>query len=207
MRIRIRYCGDRGFCLHEVAEKDKRPSPTVSWLTRKQSRRQKSAVHEKRQGKAVKKSSTVVTVFKCDRFCRRLPNMSNASRDESGETNYLHSHNRKDDSGDDSAGETSYLTNNGKGPDPDDRRTASGGGAAGSNIGGSSSSTAGQGASSSTSGEGASRTDLGGPATAAPEPVPAWIAVLGNFLGQLIATKLDQALEGRIPAALPQPPK
>ena len=30
MRIRIRYCGDRGFCLHEVAEKGKRPSPTVS---------------------------------------------------------------------------------------------------------------------------------------------------------------------------------
>ena len=73
MRIRIRYGGDRGFCLHEVAEKDKRPSPTVSWLIRKQSRRQKSAVHEKRQGKAVKKSSTVVTVFKCDRFSAHPP--------------------------------------------------------------------------------------------------------------------------------------
>ena len=134
--------------------------------------------------------------------------MSNASRDESGETNYLHSsHNRKDDSGDDSAGEKSYLTNNGKGPDPDDRRTAAGGGVAGSNIGGSSSSASGEGASSSTSGGGASHTDLGSPATAAAEPVPAWIAVLGNFLGQLIATKLDQALEGRIPAALPQPSK
>ena len=36
-------------------------------------------------------------------------------------------------------------------------------------------------------------------------PNPAWIAVLGNFLGQLISTKLDQALEGRIPVALPQP--
>ena len=57
-----------GVSVHEVAEKDKRPSPTVSWLTRKQSRRQKLVVHEKRQGKAVKKSSTVVTVFKCDRF-------------------------------------------------------------------------------------------------------------------------------------------
>ena len=29
---------------------------------------EKSAVHEKRQGKAVKRSSTAVTVFKCDRF-------------------------------------------------------------------------------------------------------------------------------------------
>ena len=124
--------------------------------------------------------------------------MSHATRDESGETNYLHNNNKKDDSGDDSAGETSYLTNNGKGPDPDARRTATGGGAAGSNIGGSS---------STTSGEGASRPDLGGPTAAAAEPVPAWIAVLGNFLGQLIATKLDQALEGRIPAALPQPSK
>ena len=122
--------------------------------------------------------------------------MSNATGDESGETNYFHNNNRKDDSGDDSAGETSYLTNNGKGPDPDDRRPAAEGGAAGSNIGGSS---------STTSEGGASRPDLEGPATAAAEPVPAWIAVLGNFLGQLISTKLNQALEGRIPAALPQP--
>ena len=174
-------------------------------LARKQSRRQKLAVHEQRQEKAVKRSSTVVAVFKCDRFFRldssgprRLPNMSNATRDEPGETNYLHNNNRKDYSGDDSAGETSYLTNNGKGPDPDDRRTAAGGGTAGSNIGGSS---------STTSGEGASRPDLGGPATAVAEPVPAWIAVRGNFLGQLISTKLYQALEGRIPAALPQPSK
>ena len=30
-RIIIRYCGDRGFCLHEVAGKSTRPSPTVSW--------------------------------------------------------------------------------------------------------------------------------------------------------------------------------
>ena len=37
-------------------------------LTRKQSRRQKSAVHEQRQEKAEKRSSTVVAVFKCDRF-------------------------------------------------------------------------------------------------------------------------------------------
>ena len=124
--------------------------------------------------------------------------MSNATRDESGQTNYRQNNNRNDDSGNDSAGETSYLTNNGKGPDSDDRRTAAGGGAAGSNVGGSS---------STTPGEGASRPDLGGPATAAAEPVPAWIAVLGNFLGQLMYTKLDQALEGRIPAALPQPSK
>ena len=122
--------------------------------------------------------------------------MSNATGDESGETNYFHNNSRKDDSGDDSAGETSYLTSNSKGPDPDDRRPAAGGGAAGSNIGGSS---------FTTSGGGASRPDLGGPATAAAEPVPAWIAVLGIFLGQLISTKLDQALEGRISAALPQP--
>ena len=37
-------------------------------LTRKQSRRQKSAVHERRQEKAVKRSSTVVAVFKWDLF-------------------------------------------------------------------------------------------------------------------------------------------
>ena len=37
-------------------------------LARKQNRRQKSAVHEQRQKKAVKRSSTVVAVFKCDRF-------------------------------------------------------------------------------------------------------------------------------------------
>ena len=37
-------------------------------LARKQSRRQKSAVHEQRQEKAVKRSSTVVAVFKCDRL-------------------------------------------------------------------------------------------------------------------------------------------
>ena len=122
--------------------------------------------------------------------------MSDATGDESGETNYLHNNNRKDDRGDDSAGETSYLTNNGKGPDPDDRRPAAGGGAAGSNIGG---------FSITTSGGGASGPDLGGPATATTAPVPAWIYVLGNFLGQRISTKLDQALEGRIPAALPQP--
>ena len=127
---------------------------------------------------------------------RRLPNISNATGDESGETDYLHNNNRKDDSGDDSAGETSYLTNNGKGPYPDDRRPAAGGSAAGNNIGDSS---------ISTSGGGASGSDLGGPATAAAAPVHAWIAVLGNFLGQLISTKLDQAFEGRIPAALPQP--
>ena len=124
--------------------------------------------------------------------------MPNATRDESEETNNLHNNNRKDDSGDDSAGETTYPINNGKGPDPDECHTAAGGGAAGSNIGGSS---------STTSGEGASRPDFGGPAAAAAEPVPAWIDVLGSFLGQLIATKLDQALEGRIPAALPQPTK
>ena len=169
-------------------------------LARKQSRRQKSAVHEQRQEKAVKRSSTVVALVKCDRFFgslgpRRLPNMSNTTEDESGETNYLYNNNRKDDSGDDSAGETSYLTNNGKGSDPDDRRPAAGGGVAGSNIGGSS---------ITTSGGGASSPDLGDPATAAAAPVPAWIAVLGNFLGQLISAKLDQALKGRIPAALPQ---
>ena len=122
--------------------------------------------------------------------------MSNATGDESGEANYLHNNNRKHDSEDDSAGETSYLTNNGTGPDSDDRRPAAGGGAAGSNIGCSS---------ITTSGGGASGPDVGGPATAAAAPVPAWIAVLGNFLGQLISTKLDQALKGRIPATLPQP--
>ena len=37
-------------------------------LARKQSRRQKPAVHEQRQEKAVKRSSTVVAVFKCDRL-------------------------------------------------------------------------------------------------------------------------------------------
>ena len=120
-------------------------------MARKQSRRQKSAVHQQRQEKAVKRSSTVVAVFKCDRFGspgpRRLPNMSKATGDESGETNYPHNNNRKDDSGDDSAGETSYLTNNGNGPDPDDRCPAAGGGAAGSNIGGSSITTSGRGAS------------------------------------------------------------
>ena len=121
--------------------------------------------------------------------------MSNATGDESGETTYLHNNNGKDNSEDDSAGETSYLTNNSKGPDPYDRRPAAGGGAAGSNIGGSS---------ITTSGGGAIGPDLGGPATAAPAPVPAWIAVLENFLGQVISTKLDQVLEGRIPAALPQ---
>ena len=122
--------------------------------------------------------------------------MSNATGDESGGTNYLHNNNRKDDSGDDLAGETSYLINNGKGPDPNDRRPAVGGRAAGSSIGSSS---------ITTSGGGASGPDLRGPATAAAAPVPAWIAVLGNFLGQLISTKLDQALEGLISAAPPQP--
>ena len=39
-----------------------------SQLARKQSRRQQSAVHEQRQEKAVKRNSTVVAVFKCDRF-------------------------------------------------------------------------------------------------------------------------------------------
>ena len=141
-------------------------------LARNQSRRQKSAVHEQRQEKAVKRSRTVVAVFKCDRFCspgpRRLPNMSNATGDESGETNYLHN-NRKGDSGDDSAGETSYLTSNRKRPDPDDRGPAAGGGVAGSNIGGSS---------ITTSGGGACRPDLGAPATAArsrcPRGLPCW---------------------------------
>ena len=37
-------------------------------LARKQSRRQKSAVHEQRQEKALKRSRTVVAVFKYDRF-------------------------------------------------------------------------------------------------------------------------------------------
>ena len=122
--------------------------------------------------------------------------MSYAKGDDSGKTIYLHNNNGKDDNGDDSAGETSYLTNNGKGPNSDDRRPAAGGGAAGSNTGGSS---------ITTSGGGSSGPDLGEPATAAAEPVPAWIAVLENSLGQLISTKLDQALEGRIPAAQPQP--
>ena len=122
--------------------------------------------------------------------------MSNDTGDESGGTTYLHNNNGKDDNGDDSAGETSYFTNNGKGPDTYDRLPAAGGGAAGSNIGGSS---------ITTSGGGVSGSDLRGPATAAVAPVPAWIAVLGNFLRQLIFTKLDQALEGRIQAALPQP--
>ena len=177
-RIRIRYCGDRGFVYTRGGWKGHAAFPHRQ-LARKQSRRQKSAVHEQTQEKAVKRSSTVVAVFKCDRFFflslgpRRLPNMSNATGDEPGETNYLHN-NRKDDGGDDSAGETSYLLNNGKGPDPDDRRPAAGGGVAESNIGGSSITTFG--------GE-ASGPDLGGPATAAAAPVPAWIAVLGNFLG------------------------
>ena len=99
--------------------------------------------------------------------------MSNAKGDDSGETIYLHN-NGKDDNGDDSAGETSYLTNNGKGPNPNDRRPAAGGGTAGSNTGGSS---------ITTSEGGSSGPDLGGPMTAAAAPVPAWIAVLGNFLG------------------------
>ena len=44
-------------------------------LARKQSRRQKSAVHEQRQEKAVKRSSTttVVAVFKCYRFSAHPP--------------------------------------------------------------------------------------------------------------------------------------
>ena len=42
-------------------------------LARKQSRRQKSAVHEQRQEKAVKRCSTVVAVFKCDRFPAHPP--------------------------------------------------------------------------------------------------------------------------------------
>ena len=122
--------------------------------------------------------------------------MSNDTGDESEGTTYLHNNNGKDDNGDDSAGETSYFTNNGKGPDTYDRLPAAGGGATGSNIGGSN---------ITTSGGGVSGSDLRGPATAAVAPVPAWIAVLGNFLRQLSFTKLDQALEGRIQAALPQP--
>ena len=47
----------------------------------------------------------------------------------------MRSNNGKDDNGDDSAGETSYFINNGKRLDPNDRRPAAGGGAAGSNIG------------------------------------------------------------------------
>ena len=122
--------------------------------------------------------------------------MSNANGDDLGETIYLHNNNGKDDNGDDSAEETSYLTNNGKGPNPDDRRPAAGGGAGGSNT---------EGSIITTSGGGSSGSDLGEPATVTAAPVPAWIAVLGNFLGQLISTKPDQALEGRIPAPLPQP--
>ena len=100
--------------------------------------------------------------------------MSNAKGDDSGGTIYLHNNDGKDDNGDDSAGETSYLTNNCKRPNPNDRRPAYGGSAAGSNTGGSS---------ITTSGVGSSGPDLGGPMTAAAAPVPAWIAVLGNFLG------------------------
>ena len=165
-RIRIRYCGT-GVLSTRGGWKGHAAFPHRQ-LARKQNRRQKSAVHEQRQEKAVKRSSTVVAVFKCDRFFgslgpRRLLNMSNATGDESGETNYLHNNNRKDDSGDDSTGETSCLNNNGKGPDPDDRRPAAEGGAAGSNIGGSS---------ITTSGGGASGPNLGGPATAAAAPYP-----------------------------------
>ena len=42
-------------------------------LARKQSQRQKSAVHEQRQEKTVKRSSTVEAVFKCDRFSVHPP--------------------------------------------------------------------------------------------------------------------------------------
>ena len=42
-------------------------------LARKQSRRQKSAVNEQRQEQAVKRSSTVVAVFKCGRFSAHPP--------------------------------------------------------------------------------------------------------------------------------------
>ena len=103
-----------------------------------------------------------------------MPNMSNATGDESGETTYLHNNNGKDDNGNGSAGETSYLTNNGKGPNLDDHRPATGGGAAGSNIGDSS---------ITTSGGGASGPDLGGSAIAAAAPVPTWIACWGTSWG------------------------
>ena len=56
----------QGFCLHEVAGKGTRPSPTVSWHTSRVEGR--SQRFTSRQEKAVKRSSTVVAVFKCDRF-------------------------------------------------------------------------------------------------------------------------------------------
>ena len=71
-RIKIRYCGDRGFVYTRWLERASGlPPPSVG---SKQSRRQKSAVDEQRQEKAVKKSSTVVVVFKCDRYSATHPN-------------------------------------------------------------------------------------------------------------------------------------
>ena len=75
-------------CLHEVAGKGT-PFPHRQWA-RKQSRRQKSAVHEQRQEKAVKRTSTVVAVFKCDRFmdhwdrdvCPTCPTLRETSREK-----------------------------------------------------------------------------------------------------------------------------
>ena len=122
------------------------------------------------------------------------PNMSNAKGDDSGETIYLNNSMGKDNNGDGSAGETNHLANNGKGPNLDDHRPAAGGGAEGTNTGDSS---------VAISEGGSSVADLGGPATASTAPAPAWVAVLGNFQGQLISIKLGQALEGRIPATLP----
>ena len=71
-RSRIRYCGDRGFVYTRWLEKARGPSPpTVG--TRAES---KAEVNGSRAetGKAIKRSSTVVAMFKFDRFPPTHPN-------------------------------------------------------------------------------------------------------------------------------------
>ena len=61
----------QGFCLHEVAGKGTRPSPTGSWhASRVEGRNQRFTSRDKK--KAVKESSTVVAML-CDRFPAHPP--------------------------------------------------------------------------------------------------------------------------------------
>ena len=168
-------------------------------LELKQSRRQKSAVHEQRQEKAVKRSSTVVAVFKFDRcldhwdrdVCPTRPTIQEASREKpptstttTGRTIMETIQRERPATSPTTARDQTPTT---AAPQPGAARREA------------------------TSGvpvlrpqEGESAVLTSEEPQAAVAPVPAWIAVLGNFLRQLIFTKLDQALEGRIQAALPQ---